>query len=87
MSIYPSLEDMKVDNMRRAQNQAEAQYNPVIAPSTNSYPSAPQAMSRDVSVHYPALGEYMGLDLSPSVIAANLPEYTQIAIPQPVSLK
>lgn len=87
MSIYPSLEDMKVDTMRSAQNQVEAQYNPLMVASTNIYPSAPQAMLPDVSVHYPALGEYMGLDLTPSIIAANLPEYTQIAIPQPVSLK
>lgn len=76
MSLYPSLEDMKVDKMVRAQmaqNQAPSGYPPayhqpgypqITAPT----PSVPTAM-------YPALGEYMGLELSHDVIALNMPEY------------
>ncbi|XP_041976947.1 syntenin-1-like [Aricia agestis] len=81
MSLYPSLEDMKVDNMARAQmsgsqlsNQPPPQQiHPQIAPS------APIHM-------YPALGDYMGLELSSNVIAANMPEYQlQHVQPQPLT--
>lgn len=72
MSLYPSLEDMKVDNMVRAQmaqHQAQPSYNQSFHPPTSSaLPSAPMQV-------YPALGEYMGLELSPDVIAINMPEY------------
>lgn len=73
MSLYPSLEDMKVDNMIRAQMAQQDiahssyhqsyQYQPSSTP-----PSAPRQV-------YPALGEYMGLELSPEIIAINMPEY------------
>ncbi|KAL4702511.1 hypothetical protein ACJJTC_001396 [Scirpophaga incertulas] len=64
MSLYPSLEDMKVDTMMRAQM---SHHQP---PSTysSSYPSAPANV-------YPALGNYMGLELTQDVIALNMPEY------------
>ncbi|CAK1552129.1 unnamed protein product [Leptosia nina] len=75
MSLYPSLEDMKVDNMIRAQlNQQHSA--PVFNPPAyqSSAPSAPQHV-------YPALGDYMGLELSQDVIARNMPEY-QIQVAQ-----
>lgn len=68
MSLYPSLEDMKVDHMVKAQvahHQTAHQGFQPIAPM----PSAP------TSHVYPALGEYMGLELSSDVIALNMPEY------------
>ncbi|CAH0720732.1 unnamed protein product, partial [Brenthis ino] len=71
MSLYPSLEDMKVDNMVRAQmaqHQAQPSHNQSYQPPTPAFPSAPMQV-------YPALGEYMGLELSPDVIAINMPEY------------
>ncbi|CAH0604613.1 unnamed protein product [Chrysodeixis includens] len=74
MSLYPSLEDMKVDTMVRAQmaqhqqRQAAPSYSLPPAPQP-SHPSAPSAHV------YPALGEYMGLELSSDVIALNMPEY------------
>lgn len=72
MSLYPSLEDMKVDNMVQAQL---AQYPP---PNSNYYPSAPNStgtISGGNRTMYPALGDYMGLELSQDVIALNMPEY------------
>ncbi|XP_045785267.1 syntenin-1-like [Maniola jurtina] len=83
MSLYPSLEDMKVDKMVRAQmaqHQAppsyHSTYQPIAAP-----PAAPVAPTAPRHV-YPALGEYMGLELSQDVIAVNMPEY-QIQTVQP----
>ncbi|CAH0555025.1 unnamed protein product [Brassicogethes aeneus] len=73
MSLYPSLEDMKVDKMARAEyaliNQQQQQY------------SAPPA-SASAPMMYPSLGNYMGLELSDNVIALNMPEYTQSALQQ-----
>lgn len=79
MSLYPSLEDMKVDTMARAQmaqphvsqyHAPQYQAPPPYAQSPASgAPSAPRAHV------YPALGDYMGLELSADVIAQNMPEY------------
>lgn len=71
MSIYPSLEDMKYDQLLRAQNQERQQQPQIYSPSI----AAPQP-----SIMYPSLGDYMGLELSQAMIAANMPEYNQIAI-------
>lgn len=73
MALYPSLEDMKVDNMIRAQmaqpDMAQSSYHQSYqTPPVSAPPSAPRQV-------YPALGEYMGLELSPEVIAINMPEY------------
>ncbi|KOB76241.1 Syndecan binding protein [Operophtera brumata] len=79
MSLYPSLEDMKVDTMARAQI---SQYQARAAPPPPSYgapphaygppPAAPSAPNAHV---YPSLGNYMGLELTADVIAQNMPEY------------
>ncbi|EFN71934.1 Syntenin-1 [Camponotus floridanus] len=74
MSLYPTLEDMKVDHMMKAQVQAESQYaipmqtEPVV-------PSAPVYVPSTPSVLYPSLGDYMGLELNEETIAQNMPEY------------
>ncbi|VVC94399.1 unnamed protein product [Leptidea sinapis] len=83
MALYPSLEDMKIDVMVRAQvaqqhtiRDASAQYNHpnAIIPTAPSY------------AVYPALGDYMGLELSEDVIAHNMPEYrVQVAQPAPTT--
>ncbi|XP_047509856.1 syntenin-1-like [Pieris napi] len=80
MSLYPSLEDMKVDNMIRAQLSQQHNEPPSFPPSyqQNASPSAPRHV-------YPALGDYMGLELSQDVIARNMPEY-QVQVPQPGGL-
>ncbi|XP_034840064.1 syntenin-1-like [Maniola hyperantus] len=82
MSLYPSLEDMKVDKMVRAQmaqDHAPPSYHSTYQPITA--PAAPVAPNAPIHV-YPALGEYMGLELSQDVIAVNMPEY-QIQTVQP----
>nr|NP_001299157.1 uncharacterized protein LOC106128234 [Papilio xuthus]BAM18010.1 unknown unsecreted protein [Papilio xuthus] len=73
MSLYPSLEDMNVDNMVRsqmAQVHAPPPYNPVAMQRPSTGPV------------YPALADYMGLELSQDTIALNMPEY-QIQTMQP----
>jgi len=74
MSLYPSLEDMKVDHMLVAQNSSPApqQQVPQLPPQVAgglgvASPSAPVA--------YPGLAEYMGMELSEDIIRANMPEY------------
>ena len=64
MALYPSLEDMNVDLMQRAQ-----------AAVVHAAPQLQMASSNAV---YPALGDFMGLELSPETIALNMPEYMQI---------
>lgn len=64
MSMYPSLEDMKVDNMVRAQ---AAMYTAAV--------TAPHSGDLSNAELYPSLGNYMGLELSNDVIALNMPEY------------
>lgn len=70
MSLYPSLEDMKVDTMVKAQ-MAHHQ----AAPMYSHPPAAPMVASAPSAHVYPALGDYMGLELSSDVIAMNMPEY------------
>lgn len=73
MALYPSLEDMKVDNMVRAQLSQQL-LQPPYGANVTVVPNAPLPNS---SAHhmYPALGDYMGLELSSDVIALNMPEY------------
>jgi syntenin-1 len=91
MSLYPSLEDMKVDHMIQEQNQilqgiyqSNGQSSttlpyPPIPSGTSAYPQIPSNASGNGSV-YPGLGDYMGLELSEDVIRANMPEY--LVVPQ-----
>lgn len=69
MPLYPTLEDMKIDNMvqaQLAQPAPPAYYNSVALPSVERQANRPV---------YPSLGQYMGLELSSDVIALNMPEY------------
>ena len=75
MSLYPTLEDMKVDHMMKAQLQAEAQYN-VPPQRLEDVPSAPGY--NPSAIMYPSLGEYMGLELTEEMIAENMPEYSLV---------
>jgi hypothetical protein len=65
-SNYPSLE-------------TSAQSYPILEGSAQSYPtlnnSAPSYPRLDSNSSYPELAEYMGMELSRDVIAANMPEY------------
>lgn len=133
--LYPSLEDMKVDQLSRAQRPFDAAEafmqqqqrsaavpsNPLPYPLTGvagMYPSvasqqgAPQVQEITASAPppynltptapsptnshslrqyhsplYPALNDYMGLDLSPETIALNMPEYAAMAVAPSVQLQ
>lgn len=74
MSLYPTLEDMKVDHMMKAQVQAESQY-PISMPTEPAVPSAPVYVPSAPSTLYPSLGDYMGLELNEETISQNMPEY------------
>ncbi|XP_067217345.1 syntenin-1 [Linepithema humile] len=78
MSLYPTLEDMKVDNMIKAQMQEESRY--VVPPISTGpvIPSAPTYMPTAPSALYPSLGDYMGLELNEETIAQNMPEYALV---------
>ena len=98
MSLYPSLEDMKVDKMIGAQQHVMAQQQQQMSASfatpaytTNPYPELNNAsqgtLSGGMSNSYPDLVNYMGLELSQDAIAANMPQYlknNQVAVPQSV---
>lgn len=70
MSLYPSLEDMKLDHLIQAQNKV---FNAITPNEVQINPSAPPNSTLSL---YPSLGNYMGLELTEDVIAANMPEYT-----------
>lgn len=82
--MYPSLEDMKVDQIGRAQTQAFnamqqqqqqfAQEASAPAYTMNPYPEL-NNQSASAPTAYPDLFDYMGMELSHNVIAANMPEY------------
>jgi len=74
MSLYPTLEDMKVDHMMKAQVQAESQYVASV-PIESTAPSAPTYVPSAPGMLYPSLGDYMGLELNEETIAQNMPEY------------
>ncbi|KAK6625723.1 hypothetical protein RUM43_006022 [Polyplax serrata] len=76
MALYPSLEDMKVDHMGRAQfaSNLSCESSTSNQQSEIYTPSAP-AIDETLSVRYPTLNEFMGLELTRDVIAANMPEY------------
>lgn len=95
MSLYPSLEDMKVDQMGRAQIQAATQHNAppaynAVSPAYNpgTYNTGVGATSVDAGQVYPSLGNYMGMELSEDVIRQNMPEYLnhQVAVYQQPSI-
>ncbi|PNF18537.1 Syntenin-1 [Cryptotermes secundus] len=93
MSLYPSLEDMKVDQLATAQYRYESQFAPLaVSPAAVSPPTAPPSyplnptevpvlVGKRGGSLYPALSDFMGLDLSPQALAELAPEYA-LAIPQ-----
>ena len=70
--LYPTLEDMKVDQMQQAQHQYEtaATSQPITYPSQGAPASYPQQTGSSL---YPSLGEYMGLNLTPEFVEQNMP--------------
>ncbi|XP_044731619.1 syntenin-1-like [Chrysoperla carnea] len=87
MSLYPSLEDMKVDQMIQAQVNLYNQYATPPQPQTQMpMPTAPVSgiygtLENTPHSLYPKLNDYMGLELSEEVIAANMPELQVATLP------
>lgn len=89
-SLYPTLEDMKVDQIQQAQIRAAQQvYNGAPAANGNSYPalasSHPVVLDATLAQVYPSLmDDYMGLHLEPPsgpiVPSQYTPANQQIAI-------
>lgn len=81
---------MKFDQLARAQNQYEAQVAAPPPTATHVYPTAPPTSMPMPAIEnpamYPSLTDYMGLELSEAIIAANMPEYTQVAVVTAVSI-
>lgn len=84
MSLYPSLEDMKVDQMQQAQRQYEQAAHSIQYPTQGvpqyppqGYPAAPAPGVPMTSSLYPALDEYMGLQLTPEFVSQNMPLVAQ----------
>lgn len=75
MSLYPSLEDMKVDKILQEQQPPQTAHHHPNAPITPVYPGTnPSAVHYGTtspsapvgSALYPTVADYMGLDLSPT---------------------
>ncbi|KAK1801510.1 hypothetical protein P4O66_004571 [Electrophorus voltai] len=73
MSLYPSLEDLKVDKVMRAQ--AQFAQSTSLAPAITEAASPPVTQGMPSSSLYPnleGLGEYMGLSLNSDEVQKNL---------------
>lgn len=85
MSLYPSLEDMKVDQMAQAQHQAaQAQHQaahalPPSAPAPGPGPSAPTPVAGYSSL-YPSLSDYMGITVNEDTVRQHVPDYSQAIV-------
>jgi len=74
MSLYPSLEDMKVDHMAQAQvQQAPAQHQIAMSPGHQPSSASPAAVAGSSSL-YPSLGDFMGFEISHDAVMQNMPE-------------
>ncbi|XP_044754555.1 syntenin-1-like [Coccinella septempunctata] len=79
MSLYPSLEDMKIDQLMKAQHSLvqtvsnNVGYQNIPNTSNMNNTSSPTHLANV----YPALKDFMGLDLSSEIIALNMPEHSQ----------
>ncbi|KAG8447228.1 hypothetical protein GDO86_014623 [Hymenochirus boettgeri] len=85
MSLYPSLEDMKVDKALQAQsNQATLQSQPAVIMSTA------QQVNPGLYPNLLELSEYMGLSLTNEEIQLNMSlvpagDSVEVSVPQPIS--
>ncbi|XP_062589676.1 syntenin-1-like [Saccostrea cucullata] len=75
--LYPTLEDMKVDQMAQAQHQYEsAAAGQITYPQQQGSESQPYPTQQGASL-YPSLGSYMGLELTPAFVEQNMPVVAQ----------
>lgn len=82
MSLYPSLEDMKVDQMAQAQAVAARPQQPALtqAPQPGFPTVAAPAFSSSL---YPSLDDYMGMAVSENAVRQHVPGYTSAVVPCP----
>lgn len=85
MSLYPSLEDMKVDQMGQAQAQQARAQQPAIgyAPQAAAPVPASAPGPSPTSSLYPSLNDYMGLAVSEDAVRQHVPGYTTAVVPRP----
>lgn len=87
MSLYPSLEDLKVDKVVKAQSQlAQSGANTMPALTEGMYqPQAPAPLSASLYPNLEELGTYMGLSLNSEELQKNLTlvpvAENQVAVP------
>ncbi|XP_051804939.1 syntenin-2 isoform X2 [Acanthochromis polyacanthus] len=87
MSLYPSLEDLKVDKVIKAQAQFAQTAAPMPAIAEGTYQPQPAAAMMPSSSLYPnleELGDYMGLALNSDEVQKNLalvPVADSVALP------
>lgn len=87
MSLYPSLEDLKVDKVIKAQSQFAQTTTPALTEGAYQPAAASAVLGAPGSSLYPnlqELGEYMGLNLNSDEVQKNLalmPVANQVAIP------
>lgn len=79
MSLYPSLEDMKMDEMMQAQLRHEANSIEVAQDAAQSvtplpYPVTPSSATLSL---YPPLGDFMGYEITQEMAAAYEPQQQQ----------
>lgn len=87
MSLYPSLEDMKVDHMAKVQMQHMPPQQPTMiqqtgpsAPPAYAPTGAPPVVVAGSSSLYPSLNDYMGLQITSAVIQQHMPETGQAVV-------
>lgn len=91
MSLYPSLEDLKVDKVIRAQSQFADATSNTPAITQGAYQPQPATQGMPSSTLYPnleELGDYMGLSLNSDEVQRNLAlvpvAANQVAVPSSV---
>lgn len=77
MSLYPSLEDMKVDHMAQAQHQMTAQAQQAQQPIAYQQQAGVMPAAAGGSSMYPSLDDFMGMQLSHEVIQQQMPSTGQ----------
>ncbi|CAD7076644.1 unnamed protein product [Hermetia illucens] len=72
MSLYPSLEDMQVSKIIETQYATSTQIQNAITASSVAEPIEQNKLNTAL---YPGLDTFLGLELTPEMIRANMPEY------------
>ncbi|XP_012554918.1 syntenin-1 isoform X1 [Hydra vulgaris] len=80
MSLYPSLEDMKVDQLSKAQNYVHHQQQALSASQNNASAPPQNFQGTASSALYPSLDDFMGLDLTANAVLQHMPESGQQVI-------